>query len=809
MKTNHIKTVIFITIFLMNTFIGVSQIMTTHEDNSPVVIAKNIAVRYGFNTRIVMDLLEIYKKKGLSIVACKKQTQLLLANYKSVKPTSGYSKLSKRKQNKLGIRDNPEIIETLNFQTYLSTQGNNSPVIYNQGGDVAIWYGISPKAFMSLINILNANKNEVVNLEEQLKLQVKNFKDLQNELSKLDNDLIAKRALKLLNKGEIVKAEKLLEDNLLFHNRSLAFRHYHLAKIQELLLKFQKATEHFLTASTLLPENWEYFMAYLQNLYINSEYDHLIYIAERKLETNNSTQLKTADLQYLIGKSLNEKGLLTLAKKYAEKSQIIRQKELNISHTKNLEALNLLGDIYYNLDEFDTSLKYHNSVLNILNKYSTPNKALIASTFFYLGKTKYNLGDKERAFELFKKALQLRLEVFDKNHPVIARSYNSLGIFFNYIKEYKLSLEYHEKSLDLRKKTLTKNHPQIGHSYINIANVYKNMTEYHIALNYYKNALNIFNSVFEENHNSIAIIYDNIAEIYSLQQNYDTALDYNYKSLFLREKNFDGNNIFIMISHNKIARTLKAKKEYDKSLKHLNESLKIYNNSSTSRSILLNSPYDYIGDVFYDQKKYDEAYKNYLTSLNNKLNYLGSQDNSIAHSYKKIGLTFSAKKDYSKAIEYFENSLKIYLNTPFANYSNVINLYSQLGDTYFLNNEIDCSLETYNKKLEFIKRKPEKNNTDILQTYQRIALVYLQKKEYIRALEILKRASNDSQKKTIQNISIEFMIGYTYQRQKEYNTAFLFYSRAEEIRKELNSNYFKDEIAKALKKIKKHIIVRD
>ena len=98
-----------------------------------------------------------------------------------------------------------------------------------------------------------------------------------------------------------------------------------------------------------------------------------------------------------------EEQQLELAKQYAHKSHQIA-KDLNRTHEIG-EGLSMLGEIAYEMKEWDAALQQHTQALEFFKKVEHPIKA--ATEIGFIGLSLYQLGETQAAYEQTTKAIQL------------------------------------------------------------------------------------------------------------------------------------------------------------------------------------------------------------------------------------------------------------------------------------------------------------------------------------------------------------------------------------------------------------------
>ncbi|WP_106791157.1 tetratricopeptide repeat protein [Aquimarina sp. Aq78] len=669
------------------------KIISTTGENSPSIIAKKISINYGVRTKTVEELLKIYEKQGVSQKKREDKVNSLLEKYKNIISRKKIIKESEIDQ--LGIKKKSEILNILNWDIFLSTTGQNSPAIYSPESNVEIWYGISPKAFLAIYQTLenqklesyssrtqmNIFRKQAINFEQQLTELIEKYKVLKHKLSLRSSfEEMARKVKILLDEGEILEAERILENDALNRNKSSALRNFEVGKIKEINLKYKEATKYYLIASTLEEQNWEYSMAYIDKLFDNGLYSKCakqIKKSEKFLSKKDSLYEKKSRI---FNRYLGMTGLFL--EKYDE-AIIYFNKYLNLKNIDDIDSLNLaasyhnLGQVYYMKRSFNQAIVYHNKSLEIVENIN-PNK-----------KGKY-----ENILE--------------------GGIYIGLGNAYSEIDSINKAMKHYDKSLKIHLKNVTTEHPRLGEVYSNIGDFYLRIRLLEKAEEYLNKSLEIYHNVYGNQYVKLHNVYYNLGVLYSLKGNQLKALDFLNKSLKIRLNELGEKHPKIPITYSTISGIYIKKNDPVKALEYHNKSIEIYLKIAGAQSyydIIVKNNVQWF--IYSRTKSYRLALKPLKKNLNIYLEVFGNQHVLLEELYYVIGVTYFQKNRLENAIDFFEKSLKVYSKNN-KHYNKVVSqIYTFLGNIYIKKKMLDKAIDSFEKSLKIDLRIHGNQHSDI------------------------------------------------------------------------------------------------
>jgi tetratricopeptide (TPR) repeat protein len=568
---------IFISFFLLISTALFSQpnSISTTGDNSPAVVAKNINIKYGVSTEIVLELLKIYQQQGLSVEARNKKAEQLISNYKKMAPSEA---LNPAKKQALGVDKDAAAANVLDWDIFLSTKGKNSPAIYSKGGTVGIWYGITPEAFKSVFNQLSKDFTKIDALEDQLEKQVKEVKELRTQLTiRANSDSVAARALKYIDKGEFAAAEKILKEDLTGVNKEVAYKNYVLAKTLVLEMKYTEATEYFTNAVTLDKKNEMYALDYGQNL----------------LETGKPTDaIKYFKLAASLGKE---------------------QEQLADAHIKT-------GLAFYQLDQLDSALSYYLKSLEVNVKMYGDNHPGIAPELSNIGLVYAQRGQFVEAYRTLFKAFYINYEAYGSS-PIVVTNLNNLGTTFSSEKKNSDAIYYLEEAVKMEKQLSSVETPSIAVTYSNLANVYGRVGKITKALELQNLSLQINLKYFGNEHPKVATNYNNLGMIHLAEGKPAQAVQELRRGLAISKKIFGDDHYQVIGTYHNLALAYADNEQHDSAFYFFDKAVVLNTAKKGGESIEVGLSYIDVADLYKKKSDFTNALDYYTRSKKILLKY--------------------------------------------------------------------------------------------------------------------------------------------------------------------------------------------
>lgn len=275
-----------------------------------------------------------------------------------------------------------------------------------------------------------------------------------------------------------------------------------------------------------------------------------------------------------------------------------------------------LGDVHYNLANYEKRLLLYKKALVLVSDNSEFNLSLNARVWSKIGTAYDDLGQYDKAIEYCNKSLLLKQDLYGKNHMTVAKEMDNLGLLFHYINEKEKALEYFNRALQIKMLEYEEETPNIAYSYNNIGRVFFTKGEFDKALNYFKKALKININSFGEENNYVAYNYQGIGYALFTKGDFNEALTYLNKAVQINIKIYGDNHPFVA------------------------------------------SNYKLIGEVFLELEKFDEASQYTKKALSICIDTYGKHHPRVALMYQNLAQIYYAEKNYKKALYNYHNAIK-------------------------------------------------------------------------------------------------------------------------------------------------------
>lgn len=195
---------------------------------------------------------------------------------------------------------------------------------------------------------------------------------------------------------------------------------------------------------------------------------------------------------------------------------------------------NNIGFVYYEKEDFETSLNCYNKCLSILREQKNTNLLRLASTVNNIALLSMELHDFDKASENFLEALDIQEKILGKYHPIVGDTNCNLGMLYNSQNDYKNSFNYYFKALDIYDKCLGKENLRYAHILNEMGVLYAKLNDYEKAKSLHCQALDILSIIFDKDNLEIAQTYNYIAYVYNQLGMMTEAYDYYEKELNIK-----------------------------------------------------------------------------------------------------------------------------------------------------------------------------------------------------------------------------------------------------------------------------------
>lgn len=146
-----------------------------------------------------------------------------------------------------------------------------------------------------------------------------------------------------------------------------------------------------------------------------------------------------------------------------------------------------LGNVYYNLENYELAIQYYNYAKNILLHQPLHDIPTLSIIINNLGSTHYRKGNYSKAIEYFQEALRLNNSI-QTDYYNLSMFLNNIGGIYTMLNELDSAGSYYEKSLSIRQKHLN-NSRVLTQSYNQLAFLNIKKENYINSLSYIQKAI--------------------------------------------------------------------------------------------------------------------------------------------------------------------------------------------------------------------------------------------------------------------------------------------------------------------------------
>jgi CHAT domain-containing protein len=331
---------------------------------------------------------------------------------------------------------------------------------------------------------------------------------------------------------------------------------------------------------------------------------------------------------------------------------------------KEVETLNIIGDVYLDLAEYGKALQAYTDGLSLIK--DSRNQAVSLNR---LSQVYVYLGDPNQALSYCVSALQLSRETSESRE--LARALNNRAEVYYSFGKYQESIEALEQALplwqagDARDKIRTL--LNLGYAHFDLRRLDK-------ARSYYDQALQISHDTHNQRGEAQALTA--IGGVFAYSGDKQTALDYQNQAINLFRRIGDRNGEAVAL--NGLGYVYRSLAEYDKSLDCYLQALQLFQllgnrEAEDFTMTLVGKAYEGLGNNAKALELFELAIKRRSIYSQTKAGALNS-----------IGLELEQNKEWDKALSYYRRALSLYFSindkmNQAASLNRIGSVYEQLG----------------------------------------------------------------------------------------------------------------------------------
>ena len=192
----------------------------------------------------------------------------------------------------------------------------------------------------------------------------------------------------------------------------------------------------------------------------------------------------------------------------------LAEAEFGLESEYYAQSLSLLGEIYYNLGNFDDALDYYTKAKNLKKKTLGEKNESYLTSLNNLSVVYQAIGKFFDAEPLLQEIIKIKKELYGENDTSYAVSLNNLGQVYLNIGKYQEAEELLKKALKIKGERQGVNSLSYAVTSLNLGFLYKLLGNYSEAIKYYQTALTIYENSKEVSQISLIRAMNSLANVY-------------------------------------------------------------------------------------------------------------------------------------------------------------------------------------------------------------------------------------------------------------------------------------------------------
>jgi len=372
-----------------------------------------------------------------------------------------------------------------------------------------------------------------------------------------------------------------------------------------------------------------------------------------------------------------------------------------IGHTNTATALNRLGEIFYEANNFTNSSSLHKRALEIREKWLGSEHQDTATSLENLAKARYGMSDysdgiilsarslriRETAFgahhtktgeslallaqfycanseftkaeQLATRSLQIYMDAFGEKHQRTALAFNLLGDVYRQTGHYTKAITLLQKSLVILTHLLGPEDQNTLIALNNLAHLHESMGEYAKADQLFEQSVTAFEKIGHLAPARLATALDNRAGFYARIGDYTNGLPLCERALKLREQVMGPEHPDTALSLMSLAYLYEGIGDYSKTATMFKRGLEVYEKTFGPEHPQTATALNCLLHHYIRMRNYSNAVPVCVRSLRIREKTLGPEHPETAAAWSQVGRILQDLGGHKYAEPYFEKSLAI------------------------------------------------------------------------------------------------------------------------------------------------------
>jgi len=389
------------------------------------------------------------------------------------------------------------------------------------------------------------------------------------------------------------------------------------------------------------------------------------------------------------------------AEKAYKQSLSLRVKKFGLDDLGVSSTLRALGDLYYQLHQYDDAFRSYKESLRIWKVHVGKKVDLRTAELYYnIGMVFYSKGPYIKARMSMAECLRIRrLLCSGKERLPVASALHLFGLIAMSSGNYDEALSLLEEALEIRQQLMD------SHDHLLLLNSQVALGMVHYKLNNLDNAMDCFSVALEgrmqrlgTDHISVSEVLQGIGDTYSSAEEYQKAFQTLEEVLRIRKAAAasGGNKLEVAETLNSLSLILFKSGDIEKAIELSEEALELLKSGVDFDHLLVGKALKNIGDYYQETEAYDDAMEAYSESLRIMTAWYGREHVFLSEVLNEIGVTRFKNGEYMVAKHSFTEALRLMrLTHTEDNKSAIFPTLNHLGHALYKNNELKQAAETY------------------------------------------------------------------------------------------------------------------
>lgn len=331
------------------------------------------------------------------------------------------------------------------------------------------------------------------------------------------------------------------------------------------------------------------------------------------------------------------------------------------------QSLSLLGEINYNLGNFEDALDYYTKAKNLKKKTLGEKNESYLTSLNNLSVVYQAIGRYFDAEPILQEIIKIKKDLYGENDTSYAVSLNNLGQIYSNTGKYQEAEELLKKALKIKEEKQGVNSLSYAVTAFNLGFLYKLLGNYTEAIKYYQIALNIYENTKGASQISLIRAMNSLANVYMDIGENNKAETILKKAQKLTDDLADSNPADLISTLYNIGIIQWANSNLNQAEKFLSQALEKAHSELGNSHPLFSSCLNSLGIVRWQSGKLDDALKNLKEAVFIRKIIYGEKHPTYANSLhvlaglqKEMGNFDEAEKNYRTACNLYLHKINTY-----------------------------------------------------------------------------------------------------------------------------------------------------